>query len=241
MSIVDIVFGIFLTFKYLNLGNFEIPITKTQFIFDVQKDAEYKIYIQFKDYYQNYYNYSKSISFKQLKGKIPENLDSCKPFIRNNNKIIYPCGLIANSFPQFKILIDKQEISDSGIIWNSQKNFIKPTSYDLNDIIPPISWSKNTDLKKLNQNKRFVNWINIAAFDNFRKLHGKIFLKKGNHTLNISSNKNYQNIKIVFAETSSFGVRNIFLSLSLIALGIFSLVSSVIILYKSNFNISKLL
>lgn len=165
---------------------------------------------------------------------MPEKLDVCKPFVRNNGKIIYPCGKIANSFPRFNIFIDNKEINDNGIIWGSQKNFIKPTTYNLNEITPPISWPKNTNLKNLNQNNRFVNWINIAAFDNFRKLHGKTFLKKGNHNISVTSDNKFNNDKLVLAQTSAFGVKNLFLSVSLLILGIFSFISSIFLL-NTNF------
>lgn len=54
MSIFDIVFGVFLTFKYLALKNLVIPISSEKTNFYIQKSGEYKIYLEFYGYYQNY-------------------------------------------------------------------------------------------------------------------------------------------------------------------------------------------
>jgi len=60
------------------------------------------VYYQLEDFYQNHRRYVKSRDDEQLDGSVKSYsaLSDCEPLIRadGNNKILHPCGLIANSF-----------------------------------------------------------------------------------------------------------------------------------------------
>ena len=75
--------------------------------FNIDQDMEAPIYVYYKltNYYQNHRRYVKSRSDDQLRGielTTADDLDSCSPLISqtidDKQKLIYPCGLIANSF-----------------------------------------------------------------------------------------------------------------------------------------------
>lgn len=61
------------------------------------------MYYRLTSFYQNHRRYVKSMDSDQLKGKAVSastlNGGDCKPLatIGSDNKIVYPCGLIANS------------------------------------------------------------------------------------------------------------------------------------------------
>jgi hypothetical protein len=71
--------------------------------FDVPADLEPSILLYYKltNFYQNHRRYVDSLDADQLKGKnrTVKNLENsaCKPVAVEDNKVIYPCGLIANS------------------------------------------------------------------------------------------------------------------------------------------------
>ncbi len=59
------------------------------------------MYYRLTNFYQNHRRYVKSFDADQLKGKaVPADVlktSNCKPMDVVDGKIIYPCGLIANS------------------------------------------------------------------------------------------------------------------------------------------------
>ena len=71
--------------------------------FDVPADLEPSILLYYKltNFYQNHRRYVNSLDSDQLKGKHRTAKDlkggDCKPVAVEDDKIIYPCGLIANS------------------------------------------------------------------------------------------------------------------------------------------------
>lgn len=74
--------------------------------FDIPADLQHTVLFYYKltNFYQNHRRYVKSLDSDQLKGKYrkPSDLQNgdCKPLAQNTNgtKAVYPCGLIANSF-----------------------------------------------------------------------------------------------------------------------------------------------
>jgi hypothetical protein len=71
--------------------------------FDVPADLEPSILLYYKltNFYQNHRRYVNSLDADQLKGKHRTFNDlkngNCKPVAVEDDKVIYPCGLIANS------------------------------------------------------------------------------------------------------------------------------------------------
>jgi hypothetical protein len=71
--------------------------------FDVPADIEPSVLLYYKltNFFQNHRRYVKSFNSDQLKGKGVSNTTlndgDCKPLATIGEKVIYPCGLIANS------------------------------------------------------------------------------------------------------------------------------------------------
>jgi len=71
--------------------------------FDVPADLDPSILLYYKltNFYQNHRRYVNSLDANQLKGKVRTVNDlkngDCKPVAIEGDKVIYPCGLIANS------------------------------------------------------------------------------------------------------------------------------------------------
>jgi hypothetical protein len=68
---------------------------------DVEEDMEPPVYVyyQLDNFYQNHRRYVKSRSDKQLRGEevTAADLSDCDPLDKQGDKILNPCGLIANS------------------------------------------------------------------------------------------------------------------------------------------------
>lgn len=101
------------TYRYDNLCSHG---DKCTFRFEIEKDMNSPIYFyyQLDGYYQNHRQYKNSVSYKQLRGVDPNNVDSlssCNPKItlkdgqHSPSDVYLPCGLQAisyfNGFPFF--------------------------------------------------------------------------------------------------------------------------------------------
>lgn len=222
LGLVNVVFGALLTFQYLDLHQTVIKYAgEGTFSHDffVATPGEYKVYIQLSNFYQNYLNYTKSISIDQLKGKPTTNVKVCSPLGTQGDKIIYPCGLIANSFFQDGLYIDNKPVDARNITWGSEKNLVKRTEYKIGDIVAPPAWMPYKAVPDLSQNYRFINWITLSPFPTFRKLYGKAYLQRGNHKLKVRSWYPYGNKAVVVSEVGWAGARNLFLSILMLATG----------------------
>lgn len=223
VGLVNVALGALLTFTYARLHQvtIEYPQNGTlSYNFDIGKSSEYNMYIQLSNFYQTYLKYAKSISIKQLKGEATEDVRSCNPLATESSRIIYPCGLIANSFFQDSFNIENQALNVDDITWPSEKSLIKPTKYKLDQISAPPLWRPYTEVPDLSRNYWLINWLTLAPFPAFRKLYGKVSLEKGRHILNIESSYPFGSKAVVFCETSWAGTRNLFLSIVMIFAGI---------------------
>lgn len=231
-GIVNISLGSYLTYLYSTLSEITINYTKPAagtgdenrlvvFPFEIKNPGEYKLYIELSDFYQNFLNYTKSISYSQLNGEATRNVDSCDPIKFRNGKIIYPCGLISATFFNDTFEISGKEISTDDITWKYDRNFIKKTKYRFEDVVAPPGWQEytNNELPNLRNNQRYINWINIATFPDFRKLYGKVFLEKGLYELKIGSTFPYGKKAVTLAQISWAGSKNLFLSTLMIVIG----------------------
>ncbi|RVD92108.1 Cdc50 [Tubulinosema ratisbonensis] len=223
LGITNLTLGLILLLTYAGINQVNIPYSKgtTQSVLNINKAGEYKMYVEIRNFNQNFLNYSKSISTKQLKGEAIFDISKCAPLERNGEKVYYPCGLIANSFLQDKFTILGKDISTQNISWSSEIKNIKSTNYNLNEIEAPPLWQPYTSLPNLENNERFANWINLAPFNSFRKLYGKVYLEKGKYDFVVESDYPYGNKQIIFTESSWAGVKNYFLAITSIFCGIF--------------------
>ena len=113
-------------------------------------------------------------------------------------------------------------ISDKGIAWET-------------DIEHKF---KNIDLSRQwidMENERFITWMKIAPFKNFRKSWGIITekdLTEGRYRLEIKNNWNASVFGgkkyFILSETNVFGGKNSFLAYSYIAVGVIAIVLSMI-------------
>ena len=153
-------------------------------IIDTPLDPPVFLYLKYENYYQNYRIYAKSLSLPQLQGESdPQLSKDCKPIVQlkdlDYSGTIYnyegsevlsgsvtsnPCGLIAASFINYTLSIDRQgkelEIDTDGIEWETYK----------------VNKYKNTSPKQYldKENNRFKVWMRTASTTSFLKLQGKI-------------------------------------------------------------------
>ncbi|KAJ5164709.1 Protein of unknown function DUF284 transmembrane eukaryotic [Penicillium coprophilum] len=156
------------------------------------------MYYRLTNFYQNHRRYVQSLDLDQLKGDaVPYHKikgGTCDPLAVNTTaeKVYYPCGLIANSFfndtigwPRIrdpnapendKSGKEDYKMTDRGIAWDSDKELIKQTKYNLDEILPPPNWvwaSENGAYKEvpnLHENEAFMVWMRTAGLPSFSKL-----------------------------------------------------------------------
>jgi hypothetical protein len=100
--------------------------------FTISEDIDGPLYVYYglDNFYQNHRLYVKSQSVAQLLGQVvaPPSLESdCgKKYKSSDGKILYPCGLIANSYFNDKFqLVSGGIMDESGIAWPSDFNKFK--------------------------------------------------------------------------------------------------------------------
>ncbi|KAG4097843.1 Lem3/Cdc50 [Neocallimastix lanati (nom. inval.)] len=240
-------------------------------IFETYKKPVY-LYYRLTNFYQNHRDYSKSYDAKQLKSEVPiSKVDSsCEPYDKTeDNKQIYPCGLIANSFFSdiFSPLVreDGQQyvFYENGISWDSDKDKFKNMNIDsltdeqISSLSPPPNWMKvfpeyangytRENFPKLADMERFQVWMRVAGLPNFRKLYGQNTnesLKGGIYTIDIYDSfdvKSFGGTKsIIISNVSAFGGKNPFLGILFIFVGGICILLGVVFLVKNLMNPRKL-
>ncbi|KAF7684072.1 ALA-interacting subunit 5 [Astathelohania contejeani] len=233
LAIFNLSFGVIIMSKYNSLFQITIPYKTSStpeiitYNFSVPKRTKAPLffYVQLEGFYQNYLGYGKSINYDQLSGKATKDIKSCKPIEKNGNIIIYPCGLVANTFLQDNFNLFKGSkyipISEEDISWPSEKSKFGDTEYTLDEIEAPPLWKPYKFIPKLGNNNRFINWMQISALSSFRKLYGKIDegLEAGEYRIEIESTFPYSKKSVVFLESSWCGSKNFFLANYLLVVG----------------------
>ena len=164
-------------------------------------------YYYLENFYQNHRRYVSSFNAKQLLGDPVDggtiNGSTCDPLAHDldpTGKIIYPCGLVANSMfndtfsspvlqnvPVTKRQEDGEETNgriyamrnNSGIAWPGLRDLYGKTRYDYDQIVPPPNWrrhwpdgyNKTMPPPELQDWEAFQNWMMLAAAPNFYKLY----------------------------------------------------------------------
>lgn len=244
LGLANIAIGIYLTTLYAGLFTVNIPYqigsTLTPFTIATQTRKPLFLYLEISDFYQSHFFYSKSVSINQLNGKATTSINSCKPLKYTNGKIIYPCGLIANTFNQDTFTVLKGTtlvpLNVKDISWMSVQERVKDTSYTLDQISAPPMWRPYESVPQLGSNRRFANWMVPASFSHFRKLYGKFDegLGAGEYTMGIESDFPYGNKSVVLTESSWAGVRNYFLTVVMIISGVVMLLGGWTLWMKSD-------
>lgn len=192
----------------------------------------------------NHRRYVLSFSEDQIRGRKPTYDDihggagiNCKSLARNSeNKLYYPCGLIANSlfndtFPDQLINVrdnsQNYPLSNKGINWKSDKRRFQKTTYNFSEIAPPPYWIKQfphgyneTNVPDIQNWEEFQNWMRPAAFDKFAKLIRKNSdsdLPAGEYQIDIGLHWPVRQFKggkgVYITHGSSIGSRNYFLGI----------------------------
>lgn len=148
-----------------------------------------------EEFWANHRRFVLSYNEDQIKGKRPgyHKINSgtglnCKPLSRNkdNGKLYYPCGLIANSmfndtYPFELINLndpnDNYILTNKGINYKSDRHRFKKTRYNHTEITPPPYWEKQfpngyneTNIPNIQEWEEFQNWMRPPAFPTFSKL-----------------------------------------------------------------------
>ncbi|KAK6089281.1 hypothetical protein P3W45_001754 [Vairimorpha bombi] len=233
LGLTSLVLGMLMTHTYYNLYEKIIPYNKSTTLSVYLPPSKIYFYIQIEDFYQTNLKYSKSISYKQLKGEKDTNSNHTEPLDSKGGRDYYPAGILPNTFFQDIFSINNLDIQTRGISWESMRKRIEPSEYTLNEIRNPPLWEKYKEVPDLRQNERFVNWIYTAPFYNFRKLWGIIDVQEGGvYDMEIVSTYPYGKKNVVFSEVSWAGTKNYFLSISLIVIGFAGLIFSGLLFKK---------
>ncbi|ODQ76966.1 hypothetical protein BABINDRAFT_10605 [Babjeviella inositovora NRRL Y-12698] len=228
--------------------------------FDLPNDIEPPFFLYYKltNFYQNHRSYVQSFDLSQLKGEavsMGSLTDHCKPLKNSSDgKIVYPCGLIANSlfndtFSHLTLLNPAggesnmtYTMSRNGISWSSDRHSkFKKTTYNASQIAPPPNWYKRfpegyteENLPNLAHWEHLQNWMRTAGLPSFYKLYSRnttATLSSGTYSVDIEMNypvSIFGGTKSIVITTSSIiGGRNLSLGIVYIVVGGLSLVCAI--------------
>lgn len=230
--------------------------------FNLPRDLSPPIYLYYKltNFYQNHRKYVVSYDLAQLQGSNlgPSALSSdCKPLrlegSGDNEKAIYPCGLVANSlfndtFSSPVLLNSKSgsdnetyDLTETGISWSSDKHRFKQTSYTADQIVPPPNWSKKfpdgynlSNIPDLSQWEHLQNWMRTAGLPTFYKLYSKnttSTFSLGTYEIQITMNYPVSVFggtkSLVITTDSVFGGRNLSLGIIYFVVAVLCLVCGI--------------
>ncbi|CAG8590591.1 7573_t:CDS:2, partial [Paraglomus occultum] len=214
------------------------------------------------NFYQNERSYVKSLDPDQLSGGKPDRAQlahNCKDLWETaDHKIIYPCGMIANSMfndtfsnltlvnSPIQNIPTSYNFSQTGIAASDDDDKYDETSYNISEIAPPPNWVKRYPDGKYtpefppidpSKNELFQVWMRLAGLPRFRKLYGI----NNNNTLPIGTYELVIDLlwpvssgrkSFVITTTTEIGGKNPFLGLAYIIIGMLGGVLGIVFTVK---------
>lgn len=207
-------------------------------------------FYQLDRFYANHRRYVKSYSEDQINGMAASVDDvkntvgqNCQPMSTDDatGKIIYPCGLIANSLYNdtytSPVAINGTSndfsMSKDGIAWSTDKNRFTKTKYNSSQIVPPPNWFKkfpngynDTNIPDVSTWQDFQNWMHPAGLSKFSVLYyrqDKQLMPSGVYQVDVGLHwpvLQFNGTKAIYLSSRSvIGGRNPFLGISWIVVG----------------------
>lgn len=181
--------------------------------------------------------------------------DDCNPLKSEGDKVIYPCGLIANSLFNdtfagvLKGVNDTDtdyQLSNKNIAWHADRKRYKKTTYNASDIVPPPNWAKafpsgytDDNIPDLSQWEELQVWMRTAGLPKFYKLALKnesTTLPKGTYRMDIGLNYPVRMFggskSFVLTTNSIIGGRNMSLGVVYLIVAGISILFGIIFLVK---------
>eukprot|EP00007_Cunea_sp_BSH-02190019_P001595 CAMPEP_0174230778 /NCGR_PEP_ID=MMETSP0417-20130205/1466_1 /TAXON_ID=242541 /ORGANISM="Mayorella sp, Strain BSH-02190019" /LENGTH=300 /DNA_ID=CAMNT_0015308537 /DNA_START=105 /DNA_END=1004 /DNA_ORIENTATION=- len=219
---------------------------------DVKKDMKGPVYLYYRmsNFYQNHRRYVNSKSDDQLSGdpitKV-SSLGSCDPLITytgndDDNAILNPCGLIANSTFSDDFL-NMTNSNGTEIVWTQDK-VAWQSDLDKKFANPPEGSVPNQSINYTNPT--FVVWMRVAGLPTFRKLHRIIHQDLPADTYTIRLIYDYDvdewggSKKVILSTVSWAGGQNSFLGILYIVIGSISFCIAIVFFLKHKLRPRKL-
>ncbi|CCE64446.1 hypothetical protein TPHA_0H02430 [Tetrapisispora phaffii CBS 4417] len=231
-----------------------------QIKFEVPNNIDKSIYVYYKltNFHQNHRRYVDSRDWNQLKGhavKLDDIVNSCKPLRERDEKIVYPCGLIANSMfnDTFSTTLQNEDgeansynLTNKKIAWKTDRKRYKKTKYNATEIAPPPNWIKkfpdgytDDNIPDLSTWEELQVWMRTAGQPDFYKLalkNEQDELYQGTYIMEITDNypiKSYGGTKsFVLTTITETGGRNISLGVVFIIVAGISIIVAFIFVIK---------
>ncbi|SCU92222.1 LADA_0F15236g1_1 [Lachancea dasiensis] len=234
--------------------------TTCELQFEIPTDVKKSIYVyyQLTNFYQNHRKYVQSFDINQLKGQDIDGDDltsDCNPLRVNGEKVVYPCGLIANSvfndtFQHFLTGINETKLdyglTNKNIAWKADRNRYKKTSYNASQIVPPPNWAQkypdgytDENIPDISKWEELQVWMRTAGLPKFYKLALKnetSTLPHGTYQMNIGLNYPVSvfggSKSFVITTNSIIGGRNMALGVLYLIVAGFSIFFGIVFLVK---------
>ena len=178
-------------------ANVETTLCSLQFEIPEDMGPPVFLYYRLDNFYQNHRRYVQSLDKEQLEGQAVSSstlgASKCEPLAVDDdtNKVIYPCGLIANS--QFNdtfflpVLLNPEDsdaanktynMTNRGIAWDSDRELYGQTEYNFDEVVPPPYWrtrypngyNEDFPFPNLQDDEQFQVWMRTAGLPHFSKL-----------------------------------------------------------------------
>lgn len=213
-------------------------------------------YYELTNFYQNHRRYVKSRSDAQLRGELDKETSSCEPLEKVDGKILYPCGLIANSFFNDTFEAPKYMTNEGvhteitwtnkSIAWKSDRDTkFKNVDWTTAKFKKKYTRNRSGVILPLPENEDFIVWMRTAGTPNFKKLNKRIEKNTGlkvipagsKFIVNITNQFPVQAFggtkSVVLSTTCWLGGKNEFLGWAYITVGIICFFLAVIFCVKN--------